>query len=475
MAFDSYPFWAFLAAGWVLFLLSPGTGFRKALLAGGSLLFYYQEQGGLVVLLLLVTVFTFLAGAGIQRATQPGWRKRFLWLGVGATILILALYKYGGLMGSAGSRLAEFIPGLTGDSGSFVLPLGISYYTIQAIGYLIDCYRRQAPERTSLLDYALFLSFFAHITAGPILRSADFLPQLRERLRLKASLLWESLLLITFGLFKKLVIADNLSMIVDAAFSNLAEASGPQILIATYAYAVQVYCDFSGYTDMAIGAGLLFGLRMPANFRWPYLAASIADFWNRWHITLSHWLRDYVYFSLPGLRSGSALAPYRNLVITMALCGAWHGAGVTFLLWGLYHGLLLAAYRAGQPLWNGLKSRLGRLHYFGAVFFVQQLVVAGWVLFRIEKINDLPLYLRKVTDLGSFLASFQALSLGQKTAAGLLVLFWASQFIHRRLPLTDYMKSNPWNPWALVVVLLVLMSVATFTLPIPIPFLYFRF
>ncbi len=479
MPFDSLLFWIFLAAVWLLWLISPSALYRRVVLAAAGFVFYYLAQPTFVVLLLMVTVFTYLVGTGIQRAALPQMRQRLLWLGVGGSVLCLAIFKYAGMMGRAGIRLAEIIPGLQNDAAQFILPLGISYYIFQAIGYLVDCYRRQAPEKVGFLDYALFLSFFPHITAGPILRSADFLPQLRARARLSlqmaAPVLWESLLLITFGLFKKMVIADNLAGYVNEVFSNLASASSPQILLATYAYAAQIYCDFSGYTDVALGAALLFGLRLPANFRWPYLANSAADFWNRWHISLSHWLRDYVYFSLPGLRSGSPFAPYRNLLITMALCGLWHGAGWTFFLWGLYHGALLAAYRAGQPLWRRLKALPDWLHNLCAIIFVQQLVVAGWVLFRIEKVGDLRVYIGGLFNLDSLGGAISALSSDKKMVAGMLLLFWLGQFLHQSYPLTDYMKARPWNPWAMSLLLLLGLAIVTFKQSIAVPFLYFKF
>ena len=371
MTFGSFSFWLFLAVTWLLWALSPNLLYRRLVLAASSLIYYFLVQPAMLPLLVTLAVFTYLVGKGIQRASLPQLRQRFLWLGIGASVACLVTYKYAASMGRLGGRLAELAPGLRDSSAHYVLVLGISYYTFQAIGYLVDCYRRQAPSDLSLTDYVTYLSFFPHITAGPILRSMDFILQLRERARLAGPVLWTSLVLIIFGLFKKMVIADNLAVTVNQVYSNIAITPPVQLLVASYAYAIQIYCDFSGYTDLAIGTALLFGLTLPENFRWPYLADSIADFWNRWHISLSHWLRDYVYFSLPGLRSGR-IATHRNLILTMAICGIWHGAGWTFLLWGLYHGMLLVIYRLGHPVWRKLSALPSWLSSLIAILFVQQ-------------------------------------------------------------------------------------------------------
>jgi D-alanyl-lipoteichoic acid acyltransferase DltB (MBOAT superfamily) len=475
ITFDGFLFWIFLAAVWLLWMLSPSVAYRRALLAGSGLIYYYLVQPNTIILLVVVTVFTYLTATGIQRATLPQLRQRLLWLGIGMAAASLIVYKYAGAMGTAGVRLAEIAPGLRDEIGQFVLPLGISYYIFQAIGYLIDCYRKQAPEDSSILDYSTYLTFFPHITAGPILRSMDFLPQLRERLRLSSAMLWEGLTLITFGLFKKMVIADNLADTVNIAYGNLAGSNPVQVIIATYAYAVQIYCDFSGYTDVAIGAALLFGLKFPANFRWPYLSESIADFWNRWHISLSHWLRDYVYFSLPGLRSRSRIVPHRNMLITMALCGIWHGAGWTFLIWGLYHGVMLVSYRLLQPLWRKLQIGPGWMHRFASVLLVQQIIVFGWVLLRIQSISDIKVFLSRLADFPAYFPALQALPGDMKAIAFLVIAVWLGQFLHQKFPVSDAVRTRPWNPWAMSLLLLIGMAIVTFKQSAPMPFLYFKF
>lgn len=475
LTFHGFLFWFFLAAVWLLWRLAPGSGYRRVVLAASGLVFYYLMQPETVVLLAAITVFTYLAGSGIQRAALPQLRQRLLWLGIGSSLACLIVYKYAGMMGSWGERLAEVAPGLRAGPGQYIVPIGISYYVFQSIGWLVDCHRGHAPDKSSLLDYTTYLTFFPHISAGPILRSMDFLPQLRERMWISSAVLWESISRIAFGLFKKLVIADNLAAPVHSVYDNLAAASPLEIIVATYAFAVQIYCDFSGYTDVALGAALLFGLKLPENFRWPYLAESIVDFWNRWHISLSTWLRDYVYFSLPGLRSGSRWAAHRNLLITMGLCGIWHGAGWTFLLWGLYHGVLLVGYRLAQPLWESLKRLPGWLTRLCAILLVQQLVAAGWILFRVNSIGDLRILLGNVTSWSGASVPFSALSSELKWAGCLILTVWLWQFVQGKVPLQDAVRSRPWNPWAMSFLLLVGMAIATFRVPTAIPFVYFRF
>ncbi|HUS12725.1 MAG TPA: MBOAT family O-acyltransferase [Pyrinomonadaceae bacterium] len=474
MTFGSFSFWLFLGVTWILWALSPNLLYRRLVLAGSSLIYYFLVQPATLPLLVTLVVFTYLAGEGIQRASLPRLRQRFLGLGIGMSVSCLVAYKYASSLGRFGARLAELAPGLRDESGRYVLALGISYYTFQAIGYLIDCYRRQSPSDSSLTDYVTYLSFFPHITAGPILRSMDFLPQLRERARMASPVIWTSLVLIIFGLFKKMVIADNLAAVVDQTYSNIAATQPVQLIVASYAYAIQLYCDFSGYTDLAIGTALLFGLSLPENFRWPYLAESIVDFWNRWHISLSHWLRDYVYFSLPGLRSGK-LAAHRNLIITMAICGIWHGAGWTFLIWGLYHGVLLVMYRVGQPLWRKLSALPSWLNRLVAIVFVQQLVVMGWVIFRVEKISDLRVFGARLIDFQAYRSAIFTLSPELKGIIYLLAAIWIGQLVHRKVPVTEAMRARHWNPWAMSFLLLIALAIVTFKRSVPVPFIYFKF
>jgi len=439
VSFDAFPFWVFLLAVWALYLVIPGNGARKALLIAASYLFYASWAPPYLFLLAGVTIASYWAGLYRRRA-----------------VLITAVAGLVALLAMAKARLNP-------------LPVGISFYVLQAIAYVVDRYRGHLPEPAGLFDYTLHMSFFPRLTAGPIVRADEFLPQLQKRARVASATVWEALILISFGLFKKLVIADNLARAVDPVFAGL-HASGSRILLATYAFAVQIYCDFSGYTDIAIGAARLFGYRLPVNFNWPYLARDPADFWRRWHISLSNWLRDYVYFSLPGLRAKSRAFTYGNLVVTMVICGLWHGARGPYLLWGGYHGVLLAGHHALRSR-GGAKTRPAGIRALASILLMQQLAVVGWIFFRLNRLGDLPLYVRGLAA-GPFFSGFNA---AEWTAVVLLALVAVAHLIQWRIPITPAAIARPWDPWILVVLLLTALATVVLSVPSQRMFLYFRF
>jgi alginate O-acetyltransferase complex protein AlgI len=255
---------------------------------------------------------------------------------------------------------------------------------LQAIAWMVESYRGNIAAPGGLFNYTLYLSFFPKLTAGPIARAEDFLPQLAKRPAVDSAALWEALTRIIFGLFKKLAIADNLGVVVDPVFADL-HASPSRILLATYAFAVQIYCDFSGYSDIALGTARMFGYRLPENFNWPYLARNPADFWRRWHISLSTWLRDYLFLPLGGSWAGE-FRVFVNYLLVMTLCGLWHGAAWPFVMFGAIHGLWLALHRLGRrycqrrpALDAALQSRGGTALRMASFLFVFLLTL---VVFR---------------------------------------------------------------------------------------------
>lgn len=270
-----------------------------------------------------------------------GKRRLYLIMSIILNLGLLAYFKYTPFFIETVNAI--WTDGL--DASTIFLPVGISFFTFQTMSYTIDIYRLKLAPVRSILDFAFYVSFFPQLVAGPIVRAADFLPQIRQRIRVSAEDLGQGLLLICTGLFKKAVISDYISVnFVDRVFENPGLYSGFENLMGVYGYALQIYCDFSGYSDMAIGIGLLLGFRLPINFNAPYQSASIQEFWRRWHISLSTWLRDYLYISLGGNRRGK-LRTYVNLLITMVLGGLWHGASWTFVFWGFMHGIALAIDR----------------------------------------------------------------------------------------------------------------------------------
>lgn len=315
------------------------------------------------------------------REMLPGrWTRWLVGLGVGLNLAVLGWFKYYEFFST---NLVNKLNDIGIDAPlpllQITLPIGISFFTFQAISYLVDISRREIRPMLPL-DFATYLSFFPHLVAGPIVRASEFAPQLDTPMDPQRIPATEAMLLIAFGLFKKVVISSYLAReIVDPVFAVPAQHSSFEILIATYAYAIQIFADFSGYTDIAIGCALLMGFRFPQNFRSPYAAASLQDFWHRWHMTLSRWLRDYLYIPLGGNRGGW-LFTWRNLFLTMLLGGLWHGAAWTFVAWGAIHGVGLVAERAITSRWNP-QGRGWTIARWALTFHI---VCLAWIFFRAE-------------------------------------------------------------------------------------------
>ncbi len=346
-----------------------------------SYVFYSWWDWRFVFLLAGSTLWNHALARGIHRTSVVSRRKALLIVALAGNLGALGYFKYYDFFVSSGDNLLSTI-GLSMPLGlrTVILPVGLSFYTFMAISYVVDTYRGDF-QPVSLARFAAYLSFFPHLVAGPIVRPAELLPQLETPRDPRSVDTSRAFYLIGTGLFKKVVIANFLaSSIVDDVFGAPGQHSSLEILVAVYAYAVQIYADFSGYTDMAIGLALLLGFRFPQNFDSPYSAVSIQDFWRRWHMTLSRWLRDYVYIPLGGNRRGE-LGIYRNLLATMLIGGLWHGAGWTFVVWGGLHGLGLAIgrYRRGADTTAPTGFALWR-----ARIITFHLVCFAWIFFRAD-------------------------------------------------------------------------------------------
>jgi alginate O-acetyltransferase complex protein AlgI len=382
MLFSTLRFFEFFAIVLVLFYSTPRS-WRKWILLAASYYFYMSWNAKFVVLLLTLTAVDFTAALWIER-TVTRRRKLFLILGLCANLGFLGFFKYYNFLAENLVRLLH----LQSHSLalSIILPLGISFHTFQSMSYLVDVYRGQQKAIRNPIDYALFIAFFPQLVAGPIVRAREFFadfyswqpPDNKEQLR--------GVLLIVLGLTKKMVLADHFALIADTYFKTPAAHPGAiTAWIGTGAFALQIFFDFSGYSDMAIGMALLLGFHFPLNFRRPYLAFSITNFWHRWHLSLSRWLRDYLYIPLGGNR-GAAWKTYRNLMLTMLLGGLWHGASWNFVIWGGYHGLLLGLERiAGRRFFE--EAPRAWFYPFRAVFTFA-LVCVGWVFFRAATFTD---------------------------------------------------------------------------------------
>src|SRR5215831_921058 len=348
MLFNSTVFLQFFAAFLLLYFLCRNSLLaRNLLIVAASWLFYGWWDYRFLALIIFSGCFDFLAGLLIARATDPQGRRVFLAASVAVNLLLLGFFKYFDFfLGSMSAMLTALHLPVHFRTLGIILPVGISFYTFQSLSYVIDVYRGQLQPTRSLLQYLAFVSFFPQLVAGPIQRGYQLLPQLARTLTINPQMLTEGLWLILWGLFKKVVVADNLAPLVEMVFDNPV-SSGPAVLSGTLAFAFQIYGDFSGYSDMARGLARVLGFDVTANFNLPYFAMDLRDFWRRWHITLSSWLRDYLYISLGGNRRGPNRTAV-NLLLTMLLGGLWHGAAWNYVLWGAWHGLGLMVTRLWQ-------------------------------------------------------------------------------------------------------------------------------
>lgn len=379
MLFNSLEFLLFLLAVFAAYWLSP-SAWKKPLLLAASLWFYAAWDWRFLGLILVSSGTDLVCGRIMHKDAREQVRKCWLLVSLVVNLGILGFFKYFNFF--VDSFHGAF-PSIPVPALEIILPVGISFFTFQSLSYTIDIYRREI-EPVSALDFFLFVTFFPQLVAGPIVRAVEFLPQLRKPPGLDWSLVGEGSLWFARGFLKKVFLANSLAAFADPVFANPEAHSGLHCLLATYAFAFQIYWDFSGYTDMAKGTALWFGFRFPENFNIPYLSASPREFWRRWHMTLSTWLRDYLYKALGGDRQGRLLT-LRNLFLTMALGGLWHGANWTFVIWGCWHGALLALQRvlpgarkdsSGRDPWRPLK--------IAATF---HLVCIGWIWFRAENLS----------------------------------------------------------------------------------------
>jgi alginate O-acetyltransferase complex protein AlgI len=391
MLFVSWEFLALFAAVLVGLRVMPTRESRQALILFASVVFYAAGTPWHLLVLATPAFIDYACAIRIEDSRDVRVRKQWLVLSLVSNLGLLAYFKYANFF--ADNVAALF--GLEGAPLDIALPVGISFFVFKTLSYTIDVYRRELPACRSLWRYGMFVAYFPELVAGPIVRASIFLPQLARPLEPSLKRAVSGFQLVLLGLTKKLLVADRLALMVDPVFGDPAAYSQGTVLAAVIAYSLQIYCDFSGYSDMAIGFSRVIGFDLPENFNMPYRATSITDFWRRWHITLSSWLRDYLYVPLGGNRKGR-WRTYVNLMVTMLLGGLWHGASWTFVFWGFWHGVGLTVHK----LWCRYAGQKERP--FGGVvgwLTTYAFVCVGWVFFRAADFATAALILRKIVGL----------------------------------------------------------------------------
>lgn len=487
--FSNIAFWIFmlfLMAGYSIVYKKPFL--RNFYLFLFSLFFYYKSGGLFLFLLVISTITDYTAGRLISGSRSRFVRLSWLVISLVVNLGMLGYFKYYGFVIDSINRLAgtslpstDLLASISNslfltsfDVSSVVLPVGISFFTFQTISYTIDVYRRKVAPVKNILDFGFYVSFFPQLVAGPIVRASEFVPQLYAKFSLTKKEFGHALYLIAKGLIKKMIISDYISVnFVDRVFGSPELYTGTENLFAVYGYGLQIYCDFSGYTDIAIGVALLLGFRLPVNFNSPYKATGISDFWRRWHISLSRWLRDYLYISMGGNRRGSFRTGI-NLLITMTLGGLWHGASGRFVLWGVLHGVGLIV----NKIWSHLmpaRPRKRRIFTVLQIFITFNFVSFAWIFFRAET-NELSLLMIKNIFTGLKPEHISALWLSYPFVVILVLAGYTIHFLPETIKEATralFVRSNVVIQFiALMVLTLILIRMQAAGIQ---PFIYFRF
>lgn len=475
MLFNSAIFLLFFVVFYAAYLLSrKHLRLQNFLILAGSYLFYGWWDWRFLGLIVVSTLVDYSVGRLMSRSDQTGSnRKRLLLVSVVTNLGILGFFKYFNFFTQSAVDFLELI-GFAPDpvTLNIILPVGISFYTFQTMSYTIDVYRRKIPACESLLNFGVFVAFFPQLVAGPIERASRLLPQISHRRVITAAGIQVGIFLIIYGYFQKVFIADNLAKVVNEVFGKHEAYSDLDLVLAVVAFSIQIYCDFSGYSKIARGLAKLMGFELMVNFRLPYFALNPSDFWQRWHISLSTWLRDYLYISLGGNRAG-AYKTYRNLAITMLLGGLWHGAAWNFVLWGAFHGAILIIYRAAASipekfgkLDKGINLAPARLLRWAIML---SLTLFGWLLFRATSAEQIWYFIEN--------ASFEATRHSSNYMKAIVFYTWpliALQLVqHFKRDLLIVLKT-PWLVRAVIYAIMIAMILALGVRESP-EFIYFQF
>jgi D-alanyl-lipoteichoic acid acyltransferase DltB (MBOAT superfamily) len=409
MLFNSLSYAVFLPVVFALYWLVKRADFKlqNRVLLLASYFFYACWDYRFLGLLIFSTLLDYITGIKMYRSQTQGLKKFWFWTSIIINLSFLGVFKYynffvdsfSNLLASAGFQANTL-------SLQLILPVGISFYTFHGLSYVIDIYNDKIKPETNIIDYSLFVSFFPLLVAGPIERATHLLPQIKGLRYFKASTAYDGLRQILWGLFKKIVIADNCAVYADLIFNNSSDYSGSTLILGAVLFAFQIYGDFSGYSDIALGTARLFGIELLRNFAYPYFSRDIAEFWRRWHISLSSWFKDYLYIPLGGSR-GNNLMKIRNTVIIFSVSGFWHGANWTFIVWGLLNAFFIIPSILFKRNRNHLEivaqgKMLPTINEFIAILFTFVLTSFAWIFFRAESLNHAVSYISGIWNLSEF-------------------------------------------------------------------------
>ena len=404
MLFNSFDFFVFLFIVFTTYwLLNKKLLYQNLLLLLSSFVFYGLWDWRFLILILASTIVDFIIGKEIFKTQEKRKRKYLLWLSIVFNIGLLFFFKYCNFFIDSWIDLFSLF-GYTIESSwtlKIILPVGISFYTFQTLSYSLDIYNKKITPTNDFISFATFVSFFPQLVAGPIEKASNLLPQIMTVKKFNYSKCSEGLKLILWGLFKKVVIADSVGPIVDDIFANYTSHSAPTLLLGAVLFSFQIYGDFSGYSDIAIGTAKMFGIELMSNFKFPYFSRNISEFWQRWHISLSNWFKEYVYIPLGGSKEGK-LKALRNISIVFLISGFWHGANWTFIIWGIIHALLYIPifYSNKNRIYKNNtvaeKSKLPSLIEFGKITRTFLLVTLSWIFFRAQSISEAIAYIKQI-------------------------------------------------------------------------------
>lgn len=467
MIFTSLTFLTFFLALLGFTLVIRGTTQREYLLLLASYIFYAAWNPVFILLIFASSLWGWYLGLLMHKTRNKSLRRRYTWISLLLSLSMLGYFKYVNFF----AENLTYILGIEWEHTDIILPVGISFFTFQTMSYTIDLYRERIPVCTSLHKFMLFVAFFPQLVAGPIVRASEFLPQLDRHIRLK----WHDMVIggqiFLGGAIQKVLVADNISIFVDPVFSKPELYSPGTLWLALISYGIQIFCDFSGYSLMAIGVARVLGYELPKNFNMPYIATSITEFWRRWHMTLSFWLRDYLYIPLGGSRMGTGRT-YFNLIITMLLGGLWHGASWNFVVWGAMHGLALAIHK----LWNTYTVSWGSIKIliaYKTLSWTVTMLLVGllWVPFRCIDFDTTLTYFEGLIPSAEGIVWMHPIVLGILT----LVVIWHLLYLSQSRLLNTFPTSHPYNTAPAFIIITLLILIVLFAPINTSPFIYFQF